>query len=213
MLMAKEGYPFLLISTLITALAFWIWPYLAIPFFVLTLFVAYFFRDPERVSPENAQVLVSPADGVVVEVKQLIDDKFLKGPAKRIGIFMSPLNVHVNRSPAEGVVKEIIYTPGKFLIASRDKASEDNERNAVILECKHSQKRIAFVQIAGFVARRIVSYIKPGDFLKQGERFGIIRFGSRVDVYLPIEAEILIQMKQKVKAGETELARLSAASL
>ncbi len=205
--MAKEGYPFLLTSIVLTLIAYWIWPYLAVPFGLFTLFTAYFFRDPERTAPLDKQLLVSPADGKIVEVAQRSQNPFVEGKVTRVGIFMSPFNVHVNRAPTRGIVKDVRYFPGKYLMAMKDKASEDNERNAVIMECDEGKTRIAFVQIAGFIARRILCYVKAGDKLEKGERFGIIRFGSRVDVYLPESMDIQIKMGEVVKAGETVLAK------
>lgn len=204
--MAKEGYPFLIISLGLTVVAYLIFPYLAIPFGLFFCFVAYFFRDPERTPPANSDSLVSPADGTIIEIEELQSNPFINGPSKKIGIFMSPLNVHVNRAPADGVVNVVNYRPGKFLIAKREKASEDNERNAVVLQCDWKNEQIAFVQIAGFIARRIVCYVKPGDRLRKGERFGMIRFGSRVDLYLPTQSSVAVKKGDVVKAGETIIA-------
>jgi phosphatidylserine decarboxylase len=206
--MAKEGIPFIILSLILTSIAFWIYPYASIPFGILTFFVVYFFRDPERITPPDASSLVSPADGCVIEIEEVEDCRFLKGPAKKVGIFMSPLNVHVNRAPSDGVVSKVDYRPGKFLIAKREKASDDNERNAVFLKCDWAGHQIAFVQIAGFIARRIVCYVKPGDRLRKGERFGIIRFGSRVDVYLPRDVAVVVKKGDRVKAGESVIAVL-----
>ncbi len=207
--MAKEGYPFLIISLGLTIIAYLIFPYLAIPCGLLFCFVAYFFRDPERTPPAGKNSLVSPADGVVIEIQDLESNPFIHGSCKKIGIFMSPLNVHVNRAPTDGVVNAVTYRPGKYLIAKREKASADNERNAVVLQCDWKNEQIAFVQIAGFIARRIVCYVKPGDRLKKGQRFGMIRFGSRVDVYLPTHCDVSVKNGEIVKAGETVIAMLN----
>ncbi|MBF0493259.1 MAG: phosphatidylserine decarboxylase family protein [Deltaproteobacteria bacterium] len=205
--MAKEAYPFILGALALCLLAFLIHPFLTIPFVLFLFFVLYFFRDPSRVIPQEAGILVSPADGVVVQVEELPSNPYLPVPVKKIAIFMSPFNVHVNRSPAEGTVEEVRYKSGKFLMAMKEEASIDNEQNAVILRLKEGSA-IAFVQIAGFLARRIVCYLKKGDSIGRGEKMGLIRFGSRVDVYLPLNFELKVSKGDVVVAGETVLARM-----
>jgi phosphatidylserine decarboxylase len=207
-IIAREGWIFIFlfgaISALFFSFGFWI---LGVPLLFLTLFTVYFFRNPERVGPEGDGLVISPADGRVVEVSQLENNDYTSGPSKKIGIFMSVFNVHVNRAPISGEVQDIKYHPGKFLVASRDKASNDNERNAIILDIGKSSP-IAVVQIAGLVARRIVCYLSKGLKICQGERLGLIRFGSRVDVYLPLESDVDVSIGDRVKAGVTIIGRV-----
>ena len=193
------------ISFLLFSLAFSL--FLTIGSGVLCLFLLQFFRNPTRVVVPNDRLVISPADGKVVVIEEVVESEYFQGKRRQLSIFMSPFNVHVNRAPTRGIVKDVRYFPGKYLMAMKDKASEDNERNAVIMECDEGKTRIAFVQIAGFIARRILCYVKAGDKLEKGERFGIIRFGSRVDVYLPESMDIQIKMGEVVKAGETVLAK------
>ena len=186
----REGWPFIaaalaiFVITLMIGSWFFILPAAAILFFIIL-----FFRNPERVVSNGDDIVVSPADGTVIYAA--------KG---KISIFMSVFNVHVNRVPVNGVVRKIAYNKGRFLVASRDKASLDNEQNAIFIEDNRG-RTVKFVQIAGFIARRIVCYLKEGDNVTRGERFGMIRFGSRVDVYLPAGANILVKNRQKVYAG------------
>ena len=173
-----------------------------------TAFTLNFFRDPERTGPADPALVLSPADGRVIKVADIHDDRFLHGPAKLVCIFMSPVDVHVNRIPADGRVVEVLYQEGSFLRAYADEASRDNEQSAVIAE-RPDGSRFCFVQISGFVARRIVSYLKPGMEIRRGERYGMIKFGSRADIYLPPSAEILVERGDRAKAGITALARWS----
>ncbi len=207
--MAKEGYPFLLASLALIVLGYIVKPFLGIPFFLLFVFIAYFFRDPKRTPPEDPQLLVSPADGKVIEVQEVTDPTFYEGPARKIAIFMSPMDVHVNRAPAGGIVEKVEYKAGKYMMAWEEKASQNNERNAVFLQTDKGVK-ITFVQIAGFLARRIICDVKRGSLLKRGQRFGIIRFGSRVDVYLPLDLEIEVKIGDRLKAGESVIAKFKA---
>ncbi|MBI5237244.1 MAG: phosphatidylserine decarboxylase family protein [Deltaproteobacteria bacterium] len=202
---AKEGWPFLLIS-LASVIAAWfcgVWQieFLLAPVFV---FVAAFFRDPERLVPNDENSIVSPADGKVIKIEKVFEGRLLKHDALKISIFMNVFNVHVNRAPASGRVAKILYNPGNFFNASLDKASMENEQNALLLECA-SGRRLMFNQIAGLIARRIVCRVKAGDSLKKGERFGMIRFGSRLDVYLPVMSRVNIKLNDKVKAGTSIL--------
>ena len=167
------------------------------------LFTLNFFRDPERKVPDEEDIIISPADGKVLFVSEINDERFLKGKAKQVAIFMSPLNVHVNRIPVSGKVEYLKYHPGEFIAAFEDKASEKNERNEIGIESKHG--KVLFVQIAGFIARRIVSELKIGDEVKIGERFGMIKFGSRVDVIVPPEWAEKVKKDDIVYAGETIL--------
>ncbi|MCU7491713.1 MAG: phosphatidylserine decarboxylase family protein [Ignavibacteria bacterium] len=170
---------------------------------LLLIFTLYFFRDPERVSPNKDNVAVSPADGTVLLVKEVFDDRYIKDKAWQISIFMSPLNVHVNRIPVNGKVEYLRYIHGEYLIASHDKASEKNERAEFGINSKFG--KIFFTQVAGYVARRIVYELKPGDDVKMGERFGMIRFGSRVDVVVPKQWQVKVKKGDKVTAGQTIL--------
>ncbi len=205
--LAREGYPFLGIFFLLAltgGLVFW--P-IGLIFGALFGFSLYFFRDPDRVPPVDPVLLVSPADGKVLKVEDLENGPHYPGPFRKISIFMSPLDVHVNTIPCDGIVRELRYHPGKFFVASLDKASEENERNAVVLETPGGG-RVAFTQIAGLVARRIVCYAKTGRAVRRGERYGMIRFGSRMEVCLPREWEVLVETGQKVNATATPLARM-----
>lgn len=170
---------------------------------LIMLFTLNFFRDPERITPNKENIIVSPADGKVLFVREIEDNRFLNGKAKVVAIFMSPLNVHVNRIPVSGKVEYIKYHPGEFIAAFEDKASEKNERNEIGINSKHG--KVLFIQIAGFVARRIVSDLKIGDEVKIGERFGMIRFGSRVDVIVPPDWIEKVKKDDIVYAGETIL--------
>jgi phosphatidylserine decarboxylase len=166
--------------------------------------MAFFFRDPERNVPDGRGLFVAPADGKVILVKDIYEKDFLKSDAKEISIFMSPLDVHVNRSPCEGKVSAVKYSPGKFMAAYRDEASLKNEHIEMVVE--GNQGRILVRQVAGFVARRAVCRARVGDMLRRGARYGIIKFSSRLDVYLPTSAEIKVKVGDRVKAGESVIA-------
>ena len=202
---AVEGRPFfgtLIVVTVIVAIVQCAWWILLLG--GLTAFVMYFFRNPARVVPQDAGAVICPADGRVIQKKTVMEDKYLGAEAIKVSIFMNVFNVHVNRSPYKGKVVDVDYIPGRFINASFDKASELNERNAVVIETEEG-KKLLFIQIAGLVARRIVCYVEPGDSLERGERFGLIRFGSRVDVYFPPDAEVNVKIGDRVVAGETVL--------
>jgi phosphatidylserine decarboxylase len=206
----REAYPFIVIG-LILALVFghWVWEPLGWLFAILALWTCYFFRDPTRVTPLRDGLVVSPADGrvsLIVTAVPPAETGLPAEPMTRISVFMNVFDCHVNRSPVSGRIVEQIYTPGLFLNAELDKASEDNERNAVVIEAAGT--RIGVVQIAGLVARRIVTFVREGDDLVAGQRIGLIRFGSRVDVYLPLSAQILAGLDQVALAGETVIADL-----
>jgi len=199
-----EGHRWVIGFGLATIIFFLIgWSWLWVPTLALMLFCGSFFRDPERFPPLKEGSVVSPADGRVLSVTE-VEGPELAGIEKstKVSIFMSIFNVHVNRSPVAGRVLDIHYKAGKFFSANLDKAAEENERNLVVLEDDY-QRRIAFVQIAGLIARRIVCFVKSDDRLEKGERFGLIRFGSRVDLYLPTETEIDVAVGQHIKGGET----------
>ena len=204
----KEGYRFLAISIIITFVILFFSKFLGSIFILITIWVYYFFRDPERVSINDDKFLVSPADGVVIEISektgpvelQLENTSFTK-----ISIFMNVFNCHVNRTPLAGKVEEINYKPGKFLNASLDKASEENERNYYRIKCSKTNEEVIIVQIAGLIARRIVCEVKQDQNLKQGERIGMIRFGSRVDLFFK-NKKTLAKIGQNVVAGESLIA-------
>jgi phosphatidylserine decarboxylase len=169
-------------------------------------FTLNFFRDPDRTAPADERAILSPADGKVVMVKNVEEPEFIGGPTIQVSVFMSPLNVHVNRFPISGTVKYFKYIPGKYVVAFEEKSSEVNERTHIGIE--NGRRRVLFKQIAGFIARRIVANVDVGMDVKAGERFGMIKFGSRVDVLMSPTAEILVEVGQHVVAGETILARL-----
>ncbi|GJD60415.1 phosphatidylserine decarboxylase [Methylobacterium frigidaeris] len=209
----KEGYPFIAIGIVLTVLAGTFVQFLGWIFLLLTLWVCYFFRDPERIVPVGDGLVISPADGRVNLISTVLPPSELDLPSVpmlRISVFMNVFDCHVNRVPVTGRIDQVHYTPGLFLNAELDKASEDNERNGLVIETRQNGEpvRIGVVQIAGLVARRIVDWVKPGDDLTVGDRFGLIRFGSRVDVYLPAGTRVLVGLGQKAVAGETVLADL-----
>ncbi len=207
----KEGYPFIVIALVLALVLGQLWEPLGWILFVVTLWVCYFFRDPERVTPTRPGLVISPADGRVSMITTAVppsETGLPPEPMTRVSVFMNVFDCHVNRSPVAGVIRKVIYTPGLFLNAELDKASEDNERNALVIETPRG--RIGVVQIAGLVARRIVSFVQPGETLAAGERFGLIRFGSRLDVYLPADARPLVGVGQNAIAGETVLVDLTA---
>jgi phosphatidylserine decarboxylase len=203
----QEGYPFIGAFALASLILFWIWTPLGWIGCLLTVWCALFFRDPVRVTPVREGIVVSPADGRVSMVAPAVPPAEMglgDKPLMRISIFMSVFNCHVNRSPVAGKIERIAYRPGKFINAELDKASEDNERNALVIATPAG--RIGVVQIAGLVARRIVSFVREGQTVGAGERFGLIRFGSRLDVYLPEGGKPLVSEGQTAIAGETVLA-------
>jgi phosphatidylserine decarboxylase len=207
----REGYPFIGAFALTSLILFFIWSPLGWLGTILTAWCAYFFRDPPRVTPIGDRIVVAPADGRVSRVANAVPPKELdlgERPLPRISIFMSVFDCHVNRSPVSGRIERIVYHPGKFLNADLDKASEDNERNALVIAS--AGVRIGVVQIAGLIARRIVSFRAIGDTIAAGERFGLIRFGSRVDVYLPEGVTPSVAEGQSAIAGETVIADLRA---
>ncbi|OGP10383.1 MAG: phosphatidylserine decarboxylase [Deltaproteobacteria bacterium GWA2_45_12] len=204
-IIAREGFPFIALGFGLVLVGWLIHPILFVLFLALTLFVVSFFRNPKRACPEEHGILVVPADGKVLSIDTVQEDRFLKDRVKRVCIFMSPANVHVNRAPVSGLVEKVSYNKGKFFPAYAQKASLDNEQNAVVVR-NEGGERILFIQIAGWLARRIVCYAKEGDVLKGGAIYGLIRFGSRMDVYFPMHYEVKVSIGQNVKAGETVLA-------
>lgn len=209
--MHPEGIKFVAVFAAITVVLFLISPVLGWVGVGLTIWCYYFFRDPERVTPARPGLIVSPADGVVSLIEPAVPPAEL-GMADvaltRVSVFMNVFNCHVNRMPIGGEITSVAYRPGKFFNASLDKASADNERNSLCVRTSDGQE-LAVVQIAGLVARRIVCFVKPGAQLQTGDRFGLIRFGSRLDVYLPPGVEPLVSIGQTMVAGETVLAELS----
>ena len=204
----REGFPFIAAGAVGTLVLAWLWAPLFWPGLIVTAWCVYFFRDPPRVTPVGDGLVVSPADGVVSQVGAAPPPPELglsTVSLMRISVFMNVFNCHVNRAPVAGRVERVAYKPGKFLSADLDKASEDNERNGLVIVT--AVGRLGVVQIAGLVARRIVCWTKEGDAVAAGERFGLIRFGSRLDVYLPEGAEIQVAEGQIMVAGETVLAR------
>ncbi|HFC8517463.1 TPA: phosphatidylserine decarboxylase [Neisseria weaveri] len=205
-IIAREGWPFitggLILSILVTACAGW-W---SLPFWVFTVFALQFFRDPSRPIPQDADAVLCPADGRIVVVERA-RDPYRNVDALKISVFMNVFNVHSQRSPIDGTVTRVEYNAGKFVNAALDKASTENERNAVLATTR-SGREVTFVQVAGLVARRILCYTKVGESLARGERYGFIRFGSRVDVYLPLDAQANVAIGDKVSASSTILARL-----
>lgn len=203
---AREGWPFILVSLALTAAAFaagFFWPGVVLG--LAAVFVTAFFRDPEREVPDDDNAILSPADGKVIKLDRVEENRFFPGPALKVSVFMTVFNVHVNRAPATGKVIDIRYNPGRFLSANLDKASLENEQNAVIMETP-AGRRFVFNQIAGLVARRIVCRARVGGELTMGERFGLIRFGSRLDVYLPTGCRPVVGIGDKVRAGSSILA-------
>jgi phosphatidylserine decarboxylase len=204
----REGYKFIAIFAVVTVVLFWLSDFLGGVGVILTLWCTYFFRDPDRVTPSRDGLIVSPADGVVQMVENAVPPPELgmgDDPRPRVSVFMNVFDVHVNRAPADGAVTAVEYRPGKFLNAALDKASTDNERMAVRMTMKNGRD-IAFVQIAGLVARRILCELTTGQTVRAGERFGLIRFGSRVDVYLDVGMAPLVVPGQRCVGGETVIA-------
>ncbi|MBI3752873.1 MAG: phosphatidylserine decarboxylase family protein [Deltaproteobacteria bacterium] len=204
--LAREGYPFILAS-IFAIITFWLIGLRGISYISLgaAVFIISFFRNPERNIPSGEDSIVSPADGKVIIVQKVMEGRILKAEALKISIFMNVFNVHVNRVPASGKVLGIFYNPGKFFSADKDKASLENEQNALLIEAENG-KRFVVNQIAGLIARRIVCYAKEGDMVEKGKRFGMIRFGSRLDVYLPVDCRVNVKLGDRVKAGSSIIA-------
>ncbi|MGK2963670.1 MAG: phosphatidylserine decarboxylase family protein [Gemmatimonadaceae bacterium] len=211
---AREGYPFIGIAMALAAATFalalsrrsWALWLLAIAMTVIALWVAYFFRDPERTGERGSSIVVAPADGKLIMITEVDEPAFIGGQATRLSIFMNVFNVHVNRYPVDGTVRYVHYNPGKFLNAAAEKSSIENEQSSVGVES--GRYRILVRQIAGLVARRIVTYSREGEPVKQGDRMGIIRFGSRVDVFLPVDSKLRVKLGDLTTAGTTVLADL-----
>jgi len=207
--MAKEGLSFILPVSIFSLVLFLLFVWLgniisllgAIIFFIFGMFCLFFFRDPERKVPEGKNLILAPADGKVILIKPLENLEFMGGGGTLVSVFMSVFDVHVNRVPISGVVKYFKYNPGKFLPAFKDKASSENEQTELGLENEHG--KVVLKQIAGIIARRIVCKLKQGDLVKAGDRFGLIKLGSRLDLFLPENVQIKVKLDHKVRAGET----------
>lgn len=207
-IIAKEGWLFIIISSFISAYVSYVNVIASIPFWIISIFIIQFFRDPPRKISTKKNVVVSGADGKVIAIDETIDP-YQKKKSIKVSVFMNVFNVHSNKAPIDGIILKKIYFSGKFLNAALSKASLENERCAIIIQAKKNPKQtITCVQIAGLIARRILCYKKTGDSVKRGERYGFIKFGSRVDLYLPLKTSIRVQVGQKVKNGESIIAEL-----
>jgi len=214
--MHPEGRRYVIIAAVATLLSLLIWKVLFWPLAFLTLGVAAFFRDPIRVTPRDDSLVIAPADGLVTMIQPVVPPAELDilgtAPLIRVSIFMSVFDVHVNRTPIQGIIRRVVYISGKFLNADLDKASEENERQHLVVEGKDG-RLIGFTQIAGLVARRIVAFVKEGDMVAPGQRIGLIRFGSRVDVFLPADTICQVILGQRTIAGETIIGRIGGGTM
>ena len=202
---AKEGFPFIGVTAGITLITGWLgWLPVAIAAAILTAFVSWFFRNPPRVIPQGPGLVVSPGDGKVLAVEQDFEPRYLKERAVRISIFLNVFDVHINRIPCEGIIEDVQYQPGLFLVASKPQATLKNEQNAVMIKTAKGAK-VLCDQVAGLIARRIVWWVNPKDRAVRGERYGLIRFGSRMDTYLPLDTAIKVAVGDRVKGGESIL--------
>jgi len=204
---SRDAWFYLAILAFLAVLAFWVWPWLAILPGILFLFISYFFRNPERTIPTDELTLVSPADGVVMDVERVFEDQFLASESIRVRIFLSIFNVHVNRTPMAGEVVFRAYRPGQMIPAFKSHASELNEKNYVGIQNKHLQ--VLVTQVTGFIARRIVCWVNKGDKLGKGERYGLIKFGSCSEIFVPTNVEIMVSPGDKVRGGITVIGRVS----
>lgn len=205
----REGWAFAAVAalaTLVCVLAGW-W-FLALASGAVTLYILYFFRNPERLPPVGASIVASPADGRVIFAGLAVEPEFSHEERIKVSIFMNLFDVHVNRMPIDGTLRDTKYSRGRFMAASEEGASEENERNALLIETSKNQ-RVVLVQVAGLVARRVITYPSSGTFVLKGQRIGLIRFGSRCDVYLPIGSQLLVKVGDKVLGGESSIAQLS----
>lgn len=205
---APEGYPFIIIFAALSGILFSMgWTGIALFSLLITLFMFYFFRDPERTVPDGTDIFVSPADGKIIVIKDVAENEHLHKEVKQVSIFMSPFNVHVNRVPCDGMVKNVQHVKGKFLAAYKDEASMQNEHIDMVYETRYGD--LLLRQVAGFIARRAVCRKNAGDDLLRGERYGLIKFSSRVDLYLPKDVVIKTRLGDMVKAGETVLGEIA----
>ncbi len=209
---AREGLPFVLgagVPAVVAGVVGWIGPALALA--ALSGYCAWFFRNPARDIPSGEGLIVSPGDGKVIAIEHEFESRYLKADCIRITVFLNIFNVHINRAPCDGVIHDVAYQPGQFLVASNPDATVKNEQNALMIE-RADGKKILCVQVAGLIARRIVCWASPGERMAKGERFGLIRFGSRMDVSLPLESEVKVQIGDHVKGGSSIIAELSCAA-
>jgi phosphatidylserine decarboxylase len=205
---AKEGIPFIGAAAGVTLLAGWLgWTLVAAGAAILTLFVSWFFRNPFRVIPQGPGLVVAPGDGKVIAIEEEFEPRFIKDRSIRLTIFLNVFDVHINRIPCEGIVEDVQYQPGLFLVASRQDATLRNEQNALMIRTAQGAK-VLCAQVAGLIARRIVCWVGPGDRAVHGERFGLIRFGSRMDTFLPVGTVLKVAVGDRVKGGETILGEL-----
>ncbi len=205
---APEGYPFIIFFAALSGILFWTGGLgIALVPLLLTAFMFYFFRDPERTAPDAKNIFVAPADGKIIVIRDVLESEHLQKDVKQISIFMSPFNVHVNRVPCDGTIKNVQHAKGIFLAAYKDEASIQNEHIDMVYETRYGD--LLLRQVAGFVARRAVCRKKPGDVLQCGERYGLIKFSSRVDIYLPKDAVIKVRLGDMVKAGVTVLGEIA----
>lgn len=204
---SSDAWFYLAILAFLTVLAYWVWPWLVIIPSVLFLFILYLFRNPERDIPMDELMLVSPADGVVMDVERIFEDQFLNGESIRVRIFLSIFNVHINRTPMAGEVVFRAYRPGQMIPAFKSPASELNEKNYVGIQNKHLQ--ILVTQMTGFIARRIVCWVNKGDIVVKGERYGLIKFGSCSEIFVPTNVEIMVSPGDKVRGGVSVIGRVS----
>lgn len=207
-IIVREGLPFIIPLGVFTVIfIFFGFKGVASVFFIATVFVTWFFRNPERKTPDNTGAVISPADGEIIKIEDILENDFLKAPAKKISIFMNVFNVHVNRIPYSGRIDCVHHDKGSFFSANLDKASKLNERNSILIHTDDG-KEILVIQIAGLIARRIECWVKEGMHLLKGERFGLIRFGSRLEVFLPSDSVVSVKVGDKVRAGETQIGLL-----
>ncbi|MBM4138506.1 MAG: phosphatidylserine decarboxylase family protein [Nitrospira sp.] len=202
---AKEGLPFIAIPSAVTVVAGWLgWMVLAVGAALFTVFVAWFFRNPARVVPKGPHLIVAPGDGKVIAIEEEFEPRYLKDRAVRVTIFLNVFNVHINRMPCDGTVENIQYQPGTFMVASKSDATLQNEQNALMIKTVEGVK-VLCVQVAGLIARRIVCWASPLDLARRGERYGLIRFGSRMDTFLPVGTTLKVAVGDHVKGGESIL--------
>jgi phosphatidylserine decarboxylase len=205
---AKEGIPFIAVPAGVTLLTGWLgWPIVACVGAVATLFCAWFFRNPARVVPQGPKLVVAPGDGKVIAIEEEFEPRYLKERSIRLTIFLNVFDVHINRVPCDGVIEDVQYQPGLFLVASKPEATLRNEQNAMMIKTPEGMK-VLCVQVAGLIARRIVCWISPWDRAIRGERYGLIRFGSRMDTFLPMGTKLRVAVGERVKGGETVLGEL-----
>jgi phosphatidylserine decarboxylase len=205
--LAPEGFPFIAFFAALSFAAAFFSVWLAIVPLLLTFFMLYFFRDPDRVVPAEKDLFVAPADGKIILVRDVTESKYLNTDTRQVSIFMSPANVHVNRAPCDGRVKKVVHNEGRYFAAYTDEAAMKNENIEMVMETEYGDLLVR--QVAGFIARRAVCRKKEGDVLKRGERYGMIKFSSRVDLYLPKNVEIRVKVGDKTNAGETIVAQVS----